>query len=243
MNVRTLASLLLAALIVTGCTRAPSVPAAAQAPTPVLPSALSQRDPGASLLAAIENARQAINWHDLLAAGGDLNQALGFAQEVLSQINTSLPALQPAGAASDPGPPAALSATLRSPVVEARLLTAKAKLGTGDAPGAVADLEVIQRQVPADRLPRTFALLRAAASLELAKAAASLGLPRLQTQLHCAQVALLAYQGPAHLEDARALAMTFGRYLADERMRRLLLPEELSIWQGMIAQWAGSDHW
>ncbi|MGH8143716.1 MAG: hypothetical protein ACREU2_14510 [Steroidobacteraceae bacterium] len=214
-------------------------------PPPAAPVALSQRDLGASTLAAIDNAREAIGLHDAVAAGNDLSQALGFAQQMSAHYSPHLPAQATNDSDRPPGDngsgqPAAL---LSSYEVRVRLLSAQALLAEGDTAGTDAELSALQHRVPNRLIPRNLSLLRAAASLDLARDAASAGIPQVRTQLLCAQAALRAYDGPGHTKDAMALASTLGQALSNPTALSVLLPYQVSVWLGRVIEWTGSTRW
>ncbi|MGH7121547.1 MAG: hypothetical protein ACREFP_21575 [Acetobacteraceae bacterium] len=235
-----------ATVLLAACARHPSEPVSALAsPTSAPPAALSQRDPGASMLAAIDNAQEAITLHDAIAAGNDVGQALAFAQQMIDQISAILPSEPPSDRSSSSGGNGAgrLTALLRSFAVRVKLTSAQALLTIGNLAGADAELSAVQSQVPSRLLPQDLSLLRAAASLDLAGEDASLGIPQLRTQLLCTQVALRAYRGPGHIEDAMALASTLDHALANPPVLRALLPYQLSLWLSSVTEWAGSARW
>jgi hypothetical protein len=214
-------------------------------PTPAAPVALSQRDLGASMLAAVDNARQAIALHDAIAAGNDVGQARGFARQMIDAGPTVLASSPPRPQSPSSARALAVPLTpwLRSFAVRVRLISAQALLNQGNLAGADAQLSTVQALVPRSLLPQDLPLLRAAASLVLARRAASMGLPQLRTQLLSAVAALRAYAGPAHGEAAMALASMLGQVLSNPTRLQTLLPYQVSLWLARITEWAGSDRW
>jgi hypothetical protein len=224
--IRTFVAALATTVMLAACGRhrmAP-VPASASAPPPA-PVALSQSNLGFTVLAEVDNARQAVELRDAIAADNDLAQALAFATQMIDHHRQS-------------------PAVLTSFAVRVRLISAQALVTDGNLSGADAELKAVRDEVPPHLLPQDLPLLRAAASLVLARdAVITGGTPRLRTQLLCAQGALDAYDGPGHTEAARDLASTLHRALANPTVLRTVLPYQLSLWLGRITAWAGSNRW
>lgn len=243
---RTSAVACAAIVLLAACARYPSasVPALA-APALAPPVALSQRDLGASVLAAIDNAQEAIALRDAIAAGNDVGQALAFARQLIDQVPTIFPPEPPSnqGRSFERNSAGRLTALLRPFAIRVRLISAQALLTNGNLAGADAELSAIQKTVPSRLYPQDLSLLRAAASLDLARKDASMGIPQLRTQLLCVQVALRAYDGPRHDEDAMALASTLERALSNPIVLRALLPYQLSLWLADVTELAGSVRW
>lgn len=224
--VRTLVAALASTVMLAACGRHRMAPAPASTnAAPPGPVALSQRNLGYTVLAEVDNARQAIESRDAIAASNDVGQALAFAREMIDHRRQS-------------------PAILTSFAVRVRLFSAQALLTSGSLSGADAELNAVQGQVPRRLLPQDLPLLRAAASLVLARdAVVTGGTPRLRTQLRCAQAALDAYSGPGHIADARDLASTLDRALANPAVLSTLLPYQLGLWLSKVTAWAGSNRW
>jgi hypothetical protein len=227
---RTLVAALATAVMLAACGRhrtapAPASTGAAPPEQELEPVALSQRNLGFTVLAEVDNAREAIELRDAIAAGNDVSRALAFAREMIDHRRQS-------------------PAILTSFAVRVRLISAQALLTSGNLSGTDAQLNAVRDEVPRLLLPRALPLLRAAASLALARDAVFTGgTPRLRTQLQCAQSALGAYRGAGHIEDARDLASTLERTLANPAALGTLLPYQLSLWLGKVTAWAGSNRW
>jgi hypothetical protein len=224
--IRTFVASLATTVMVAACGhhRIAPTPASTSAPPPA-PIALSQSNLGFTVLAEVDNARQALELHDAIAADNDLTQARAFATEMIDHHRQS-------------------PAVLTSFAVRVRLISAQALVMVGNLSGADAELNALRDEVPPHLLPQDLPLLRAAASLALAwDAVITGGTPRLRTQLLCAQGTLDAYQGPGHSEAARDLASTLHRALATPTGLRTVLPYQLSLWLGQITAWAGSNRW
>lgn len=186
------------------------------------------------MLAAVYDARQAIGLHDPIAAYNDISQALDAGRQAVDQGTVEQ------GTQS-------LTALLESIPVQAKLLSAQAMLTAGKVATADALLVGIEDLIPARLMPRNLPLREAAASLELARRAASLGTPQLRTQLLCAVAALRgalrAHPGSAHVQEAMALVAALDRTLADPAQLRTLLPEQVSIWLATVTQLTERDRW
>jgi hypothetical protein len=198
------------------------------------------------LLAEVDNARFAIALRDPVAATNDVMQALSFAEQLSTRPSklirtgpTSIGDRQSAAAGGTGSYPAPLTdfgvvVTLNS--VQAEL--------AGNLQAADADLHSIQSRIPQALIPANLALLRAAASLELARTDASVGENSdLKTQLLCAQSALSSYRGPAHVAEASALAATIGQSLAQQQTLDTMLPYRLNPWLSKVVGWAHSESW
>ena len=241
--------LAVATVLVSGCHPSPSTSTAAlPLPEPTGPVALSQVDLGASILAGVENALQAISLHDRIAAANDVGQALAFATQLPDQPSRLLPAEPITPAPAPPSdaagiPDARPQARMTAFGAQVRLTSASAEIGSGNLQAAAADLHAIENGVPARLLPADLPLLRAAASLDLARDAAASGrTPELRTQLRCARLALDADAG-GQVAAARALAVSIARTLGQPQRLATILPYQLSLWVGQVAEWAGSDRW
>ncbi|HWG76326.1 MAG TPA: hypothetical protein VN660_05980 [Steroidobacteraceae bacterium] len=186
------------------------------------------------MLAAVYDARQAIGLHDPIAAYNDISQALDAGRQAVDQGTVEQ------GTQS-------LTALLESFPVQAKLLSAQAQLTAGKVAAADALLVGIENLIPARLMPGNLSLREAAASLELARQAASLGTPQLRTQLLCAVAALRGalrdHPGTAHVQEAMALAAALDRTLANPAQLRTLLPEQVSIWLATVTQMMGTDRW
>jgi hypothetical protein len=134
-----------------------------------------------------------------------------------------------------------LTALLTSFATRAKLISAQTLLTTGHVADADAIIIALQNGVPPSLIPPNMPLVEAAASLEMAKQATAFGTPQLRTQLLCAQTALHSYRGPAKLTETMALASTLDRTLANRTQLRTLLPDQVSIWLGTMAQWTNSE--
>jgi hypothetical protein len=123
----------------------------------------------------------------------------------------------------------------------AKLTSAQAELDGSHLEAADADLLNIQSGISQGLIPSDLLLLRAAASLDLARIDAFSGqTPDLRTQLLCAQYALTTYSGPAHVAEAKALAAVIGQSLAQAST---MLSYQPSSWLGEVVEWAGTDRW
>jgi hypothetical protein len=247
---RSPAVLLALAMLLAGCARRPApqpLPVTGAGAAPATTVALSQVDVGASMLAGVENARQAIAFGDRIAGANDLGQAQGFAMQLTNHSSRLIPSeptilgtRRSAGTSAPDRPRARLTVF----GVQVRLTSASAELTTGDFAAADADLRAVQDSIPDRLIPGDLPLLRAAASLDLARSAAFSGLiPELRTQLLCAQRALSSYTGPAHVAEAKALAALIERRLASGGTLTMMLPYQLSLWLGRVVELAGSDRW
>ena len=133
-----------------------------------------------------------------------------------------------------------LTSLLGSFPVRVRLISAHTRLTNGDVAGADAVLMALQKQVPPRLIPQKMPLLEAAAALEQAKQAAAFVTPQLRTQLLCARAALQSYRGSAELTNSRALASTLDRAIENRAQLATLLPDQVGIWLGAVAQWTNS---
>jgi hypothetical protein len=200
---------------------------------------------GDSLLAEVDNARLAIELRDRVAAANDVGQALAFARQLTNQSSKLLlsePLIIEPGKSSVSG----------TAVIHARMTAfgALVKLGSAQAEldsnleAADADLHAIQWGIPGQLIPRNLPLLRAAASLDMARSAVSMGRTlALRTQLLTAQLALSAYAEPGHLAEAKALAADIGHTLSQASTLGTLPPNQVSLWLGKVVEWEGSDRW
>lgn len=222
---RAWAPAIVASVLLVACARHSTALSVAPPPGPPAPSSLAQRDPGASMLAAVHDARQAIALRDPIAASNDISQALKLAPRPVNEGARSLAAL------------------LGSFPVQAQLISAQALLTEGQVAGADELLKAIQSRVPGRLMPRDLSLLEAAASLELAREAASLGIPQLRTQLLCAVAALRDYRGTAYVDETMALASELERALAHPKQLRTLLPDQVGLWLARVTQLAGTARW
>jgi hypothetical protein len=125
---------------------------------------------------------------------------------------------------------------------QVELTSAQVEL-TGNLEAADAHLRNIENGIPQGLIPRDLPLLRAAASLELARFDASAGqTANLRTQLLSAQNALRSYAGPADVEEAKALAATIEQALK-KRTLNTMLTYEPSSWLTQVVEWTGTDRW
>jgi hypothetical protein len=232
-------------LLFSGCHRSPpgEVPSVIdQAPVADIP--LSQVDLGASVLAAVDNARVAIEMRDRVAAYNDVDEAVAFARQLVnrpSRLLLSEPiAIEPGTSSS---PLAAAHVRITGFDVLVKLASARAELES-NLQAADADLHDIQRGIPEQLIPTDLQLLKAAASLSLSRSAVTQGrTPELTTQLVTAQLALNAYAGPGHIAEAKALAATIGQTLRRTATLDTTPPNQMSIWLGIVVGWAGSESW
>jgi hypothetical protein len=174
-----LAPVLLGAFVFSGCHRNPA-PTAQHMDSVLSINAvpLSQLDLGASLLAAVDNARFAISRRDPVAAANDINEALSFARrlpERPSKLLLSEPRAIDRHRSSGVGPTPIPYAHLTDFGALVKLTSSQAELGNGNLEGADAELRAIRNGIPQSLIPTDLPLLRAAASLELARSAASQG--------------------------------------------------------------------
>ncbi|HTX49937.1 MAG TPA: hypothetical protein VME40_11160 [Caulobacteraceae bacterium] len=138
-----------------------AAPSAAQAVSFSTDSAV---DPGAAMLAGIDNARVAIAHGDQLGADNDLAQALSYAEQLPGATSKLFPDQTPTRAGAH------RQMLARFPA-QVRLQSADAALQSGDVKDADADLAAIQAGVPARLAPANLPLIEAAQSLALARAA------------------------------------------------------------------------
>lgn len=244
-NAMRLWALLLAeAAVLSGCYRSPMPHAPVE--TSAAPAPLSEVDLGASVLAEVDNARLAIAQHDLISAGNDVHRALLFARQLVDRPSTLFPsetvttgAPWTAGVSATGTPHARLTAF----GVQVKLATAQAELN-GGLDQADADLRDIQQDIPKQMIPSNLLLLRAAASLDLARTAAFNGrISDLRTQLLDARVALNAYAEADHMAQARRLAAVIDQSIQRAATLNTLLPAQISLWLSEVVAWAGSDRW
>jgi hypothetical protein len=197
------------------------------------------------LLAAVENARVAIAVGDPVAASNDVAQALSFDMQLLgrpSNLIRSGPLSNERDRTSGPGGMRGDDAPLTVFGVQVELHSAQAELPT-NLTAADAHLRNIQNGIPLGSMPTDLALLRAAASLELARIAASEGRRRdLRTQLLSAQIALRAFRGPGHLADANALQATIDQSLRTGAADTMLTYQPTS-WLFTVLEWGGAYSW
>ena len=239
--------LLAGATLIGGCHRNPvttSPPTAGALSGDFVP--LSQMDVGAAVLAEEENARFAISMRDAVAAANDIAQAVSFATQLSDHPSKLIP-LEPSngGRKRIAGPSDALSQ--HSPLTDfaalVELTSAQSQL-PAHLRAADTYLRMIQSRVPAKLVSKDLPLLRAAASLDLARIDAFQGRTQdLKTQLLTAQFALRSYVGPAHLAAARALAVTIDEDLASSQVLNAMPPSRVSAWLSQVVQWAGAVRW
>jgi hypothetical protein len=204
-------------------------------------------DLGASLLAAVDNARLALVLRDPIAASNDVGQALSFARQ-LPNRPSNLIRSEPTSIDHDRTSGAKGTDIYHDPLTAfralAELTSAQAELDNSNLEAADADLHDIQDGIRQGLIPNDLPLLRAAASLDLARSAASEGRTSdFKTQLLSAQFALRTYAGPGHVAEAKALAATIGQSLAQARTLDMILPDQLSLWLGKVVEWDGTDRW
>jgi len=213
-------------LVATGCHRARPPTKAPQ------PAAVAGVDDGAAMLADVENARQAIARHALLAAANDVNRGLEEAFQLAGAASSVFPedTPKPDGAAA----PNRMSRF----AAHVRLLSAKTELTNGNVAHADRDLAAIETGIPASALPATFPLLRAEESLAVAKTAVDANqASELPVQLAIAQQALQGYAGTSHLAAARALAAEIGQALAQPDATSRIPPARLAEWATRVSGW------
>jgi hypothetical protein len=225
-----------------------SVPEAA--PVNLLPVdavPLSQLDLGASMLAAVDNARFAIRKGDPVAAANDLNQALSYARRLPdrpSRLLRSEPRAMDRNQSSRPGAKPIPPAQLTDFGALVKLASSRAELDEGKLDDADAQLRAIQDGIPQSEIPSDLPLLRAAGSLDSAHSAAKEGRTSdLKTQLLCAELALSVYTGPAHLAEAHDLAATIGQTLDQSGPRAPILEYRVNVWLGNVVGLAGGGRW
>jgi hypothetical protein len=197
------------------------------------------------LLAEVENARLAIAVRDPDAASNDVAQALSFANQLPdrpSKLMRSERASSDRDRTSEPNATRLSHAPLTDFGAQVELNSAQVEL-TGNLEAADAHLRNIQNRIPQGLIPRDLPLLRAAASLELARFDASAGqTASLRTQLLSAQSALRSYTGPGHVAEAKALAATIDQALS-KRTLDTMLTYQPSSWLTQVVEWAGTDRW
>jgi hypothetical protein len=221
-------------------------PPLASAP-PLGGAPLSQVDLGASILAEVGNARFAVSLRDPIAAGNDVDQAVSLARQLPDRPSNLLPS-EPAPI--EPDRPSGVSGTgisyARLTVFGAmvKLTSAQAELDGSNLEEADADLAAIQNGIPKELIPNDLPLLRAAASLDLARSAASEGRTSdLRTQLLSAQLALSTYAGPSKVAEAKALAAIIGQSLKQAGALNTMQPYQLSLWLGRVVTLSGAARW
>lgn len=239
MTLRAWGLAILASAVLVACTRHSTSAVSMRSTGIETPTGRAQCDIGSSILASIDDARQAIGFRDPLAAGNDVSQALALARKSIDEF---VPACSAGGSGSLAAGNAAqsLTALLGSFPARVRLVSAQTLLTEGDVADADAILRALQNRVPPRLIPQKMPLLEVAASLERARQAAAFGTPQLRTQLSCALAALNSYSGPAELTETTALASTLDRTLASRTQLHTLLPNQVSIWLGTVAQWTNS---
>jgi hypothetical protein len=215
----------LAAVALIGGCRRPLDRSADRAEVQQAPPSLAALDSSASLLADVDNARDAIAEADGTAAANDLIQASTFA--------VSLPERAPSPSASHTAP-TGLSAF----EAEVMLTTAQSRLGSGDLAGADAGLAIVQQRASPRVASVDMPLLRADQSLSLARIAVEGQHPaELKTQLQTAETSLDAYRGRPHAADATALAGKIDRTLKQPGALEHLQPDRLDAWSGRVDGW------
>lgn len=189
-------------------------------------------DDGAAMLADVENARQAIARHALLAAANDLNRGLGEADQLAGAASSVFPEDAPKSARNAP------TKRMSRFAAQVRLLSADAELENGDVVDADGNLAAIATGVPASVLPATFPLLRAEESLDVAEGAVAADqASELPVQLAIAQSALEGYAGSAHRADAATLTSEIGRALAEPDATNRIPPDQLADWATRVSGW------
>lgn len=237
---------LLAAVLLAGCHRhAPAVTPPASAARTVSPLPLSQADLGVSLLAEVANARFALSLGDVVAAGNDISAARAFAAQ-LPNRPSKLILPDPRGegrALFDPAAAAAKHEPLTDFQAVVTLDSARTQLPDHVAQ-ADSFLRALQSRVPQGLIPPDLPLLRVAAALDQARAAATEGRSsNLKTQLLCASALLKGYPGNAHRAGITALAADIDQTLANPRTLQTMSGYRVDSWAGQVAGWLGSDRW
>jgi hypothetical protein len=225
-------ALLVAVLAAAACHAPPHQAPAVLSAAPASAS-LTAADPGAALLAGVENAQGAIAGRDPVAALNDVNQALVYAVRLPDVASALYP--------NEAAPPGQRSSRADQPLtsfdVLVQLTTAQAELENGDAARAEADLAAIEAGTPARLAPKDLPLLCADEALAAAQTAvASERTGELRTQFITAQQALDAYAGP-HQGDAHALAAALRAELAQPGELGRLQPALLSSWSNRVDGW------
>lgn len=243
---KSLVLLLAGVALLSGCDRNPAAqsPQAVSDPTFALPP-LSQMDLGATLLAEVENARVAIVEGDPVAASNDLTQAWSFAVQLPDRPSKwifSGPLFEERNRISHPHDMPRFDPPLTVFGVQVELSSAQAELSS-NLEAADAHLRSIEDGIPQGSIRSDLALLRAAASLDLARIAASEGRRRdLRTQLRSAESALRAYSGAGHIEEADALQATIDQSIHTGTVDSMLSYQP-SAWLFTVLKWDGAYSW
>jgi hypothetical protein len=229
-------AVLSAAVLCVACHAPPHRPhravAAASADAPV-----TAADPGAAVLAAVDNARGALALNDRVAALNSVSEALADVIRLPDTPSNIYPNDVASPGGGKHGHPA--DAAIGSFDLQVKLISAKAELDSGDARGADADLAAIDAGTPARLIPSQLPLLRAGAALAQAQAAADYQrIGQLKTDLRLAAQCLATYGGTNHAGDARSLASAIRAELARPGALQRLQPALLSSWSGQVGGWA-----
>jgi hypothetical protein len=234
------------AALLSACQRSPVAQAPQPASVPPLGLVpLSQIDLGATLLAEVANARVAIALRDPVAASNDVAQALSFAMQLPdrpSNLIRAVPISNDRDRTSGPRAMRHYEPPLTVFAVQVELGSVQAQL-PGNLNAADTQLRDIQNGIPQGSIPADLALLKAAASLDLAQIAAAEGRRRnLRTQLLSAQIALGTFSGPRHTGEAIALQATIDQSLRTGTVNTMLSYQP-SSWLSKVLEWDGAYSW
>jgi hypothetical protein len=189
----------------------------------------------------------AIELRDPVAAANDVGQALAFARRLPdrpSKLLLSEPHIIEPGNPSSASGTAVSHARMTAFDAQVKLVSAQAELDGNNLQAADTDLHAVQTGVPSQLIAGDLALLRAAASLEMARNAVPEGrIPELRTQLLTAQLALSGYAGPGHIAESKAMATAIGQTLGQGSALDTIRPYQVSLWLGKVVAWSGTDRW
>ena len=188
--------------------------------------------------------RVAIELRDPVAAANDVGQALAFARRLPdrpSKLLLSEPHIIEPGNPSSASGTAVSHARMTAFDAQVKLVSAQAELDGNNLQAADTDLHAVQTGVPSQLIAGDLALLRAAASLEMARNAVPEGrIPELRTQLLTAQLALSGYAGPGHIAESKAMATAIGQTLGQGSALDTIRPYQVSLWLGKVVAWSGT---
>jgi hypothetical protein len=198
------------------------------------------------MLAEVVNARFAIGQHDAVAVTNDVAEALSFANQLPdhpSRIIRSEPMGGGRQRISGPEDAASQHQPLTDFAALVGLTSAQAEL-PGNLAVADGQLRAIENRIRAGPVPGDLPLLRAAASLDLARIDATEGRTAdLKTQLVTAQLALNSWVAPDHSAEAKALAATIAQTVGQTKALNTMLPYQPGAWLSQVVHWAGTDRW
>jgi len=238
-----LGSLVLAGVaLLSGCDRNPLSPTPQRAPPMANGADPSHHlELGAAVLAAVENARNAIALRDPIAATNDIRQALSYAKMLPDRPSRLILATS---GDIDQASARQGSLTRQSPrcltdfQALVKLGAARSLLQRGDQRQADVELLAIQTGIPHRPVPIDLPLMQARESLEMAQSAAFTGrVSELRTQLLGAELALNTYAGPRHATEAKKLAFTIGQHLSEFSLLSDKTTNLLPLWSAKVNTW------